>query len=226
MCHDSLTVEPQAQNMMCTRCFEGKHGLVRPTYELVVVSKPSISFPEALLLTDRRQIAQSLVAPVVQLGHAGPRSPLHSALSTHAACTSAGCARTAGQTDWVKSGEGTDQDMRSDMSGIYDQGCQVGQISGNKMGQIEDSKVEFQPGSAAQFRLPCKNESWKEDKKNVLKKSKGHARGVWHAWGNTNIHHTGCHPENRLELQTITAHTQAVNSTSRKHAVRQQISTQ
>jgi len=52
---------------------------VPPTYELVVVSKPSIGFPEALLLTDRRQIAQGLVAPVVQLGYAGSRSPLHSA---------------------------------------------------------------------------------------------------------------------------------------------------
>lgn len=81
MCHDSLTVEPQAQNMMRTRCFEEEHGLVLPTYELVVVSKPSVGFPEALLLTDRRQVAQGLVAPVVQLGYAGPRSPLHSALS-------------------------------------------------------------------------------------------------------------------------------------------------
>ncbi len=79
MCHDSLTVEPQAQNMMRTRCFEEEHGLVLPTYELVVVSKPSVGFPEALLLTDRRQVAQGLVAPVVQLGYAGPRSPLHSA---------------------------------------------------------------------------------------------------------------------------------------------------
>lgn len=53
-------------------------GLVPPTYELVVIRKPSVGFPEALLLTDRRQVAQGLVAPVVQLGYAGPRSPLHS----------------------------------------------------------------------------------------------------------------------------------------------------
>lgn len=81
-----------------------KHGLVPPTYELVVVSKPSIGFPEALLVTDRGQVAQGLIAPVVQLGHAGPRSPLHSALrksalSTQPACASAGRAQIVGQTD-------------------------------------------------------------------------------------------------------------------------------
>lgn len=50
-------------------------GLVL-TDELVVIGQASVGFPEALLVADGGQVPQGLVAPVVQLGHAGPRPPL------------------------------------------------------------------------------------------------------------------------------------------------------
>ncbi len=54
----------------------------RHTYELIVISQASICLPEALLVGDGWQVPQGLVAPVVQLGHAGPGPPLQPAMHT------------------------------------------------------------------------------------------------------------------------------------------------
>ena len=48
------------------------------TYELIVKGEPRVGSPEALLLGDSWQVAQSLIPPIVQLGQTGPGPTLKS----------------------------------------------------------------------------------------------------------------------------------------------------